>query len=315
MKRAPTSLLLLALVCLPMSTHAQSGPGFERGMQIAFGMPRIAATNLYLSRAMVIEAVYQATILSGAAMMGQIRNTGTLSPGYGGAFQYAPQPSDRLVVHYAGQIHEFVVHEAVGNTQAMTSDQWLLSPHQLRYSHRLADLAEAEISVRFDGAAFETEVNGWTTQWDRRYEMSLRSSGRTGGVRDLDGQDVQTTYSVAGTIEGPGLSLRVNEQHTSSLVSAQSLRMLPSQRGAASQSTALLSSALTLDGEVYELRDVRVEMGTQSRGGQSSAGTTGLQGVLVRGGAEFGRFVLQGGRPFLTTADGSVALDGLGGAP
>ena len=37
--------------------------------------------------------------------------------------------------------------------------------------------------------------------------------------------------------------------------------------------------------------------------------------IVTRGGAEFGRFVLQGGRPFLPTADGSVALDGLGGTP
>lgn len=314
MTRASTSLLLLALVCLPMSTNAQSGPGFERGMQIAFGMPRIAAANLYLSRAMVVEAVYQATVLSGAATMGQVANTGTLSPGYGGAFQHSPQPSDRLVVHYAGQVHEFVVHEAVGNPQALTSDQWLLSPHQLRYSHRLGDLAEAEISVRFDGASFETDVTGWTTQWDRRYEMSLQSTGRTGGVRDFDGQDIQTTYTLVGQIEGDGLSLLVNEQHTSSLVSAQSLRLLPSQRGAASQSTAQLANALTLDGAVYQMQDVRVEMGTQARGGQGSAGTTGLTGVLLRDNTQFGTFALQGGRPFLTTPSGVVTLDGLGGA-
>ena len=108
-----------------------------RRLPIAFGLPRLAAANAYLSRAMVVESVYQATALSGAGMMGQVRNTGTLAPGFGGMYQYSPQPTDRLVVSYAGQTHEFVVHEASGNSQAMTSDAWLLSPHQLRYTHRL----------------------------------------------------------------------------------------------------------------------------------------------------------------------------------
>lgn len=323
MLRAATTLLALLVLGGTGSASAQQPVGagltagaaqsadLTDGLLIAFGLPRIAATNAYFSRAMVVEAVYQATALSGAAMMGRVANTGTLSPGYGGAFQYSPQPSDRLVVHFGGQIHEFVVHEAVGNPQAMTSDAWLLSPHQLRYTHRLGDQAEAEMSVRYDGASFETAVRGWTTQWGKRYELDLRAVGRAGGVRDYGGQDVQTVYDLTGTIRGDGLEVAVNESHQSSLVAATSLRFLPSQRGTASQSNATLRNVLTMDGRSYELRDVQVQMGTRTRGGQGSAGTTGVSGALLRDGQPYGRFLLQGGRPYLQTPDGTIAMDGL----
>ena len=59
----------------------------ETAFAVAFGLPRIVAMNAYLSRSLVVEAVYQATALSGGGMVGRIVNTGTLAPGYGGGFQ------------------------------------------------------------------------------------------------------------------------------------------------------------------------------------------------------------------------------------
>ena len=44
-------------------------------LPIAFGLPRVVAMNAYLSRSLVVEAVYQATALSGVGMMGQVTNT------------------------------------------------------------------------------------------------------------------------------------------------------------------------------------------------------------------------------------------------
>jgi len=315
-------LAFTAAVAAPVPVCAQIGSSLTAAapsgavdvataLRIAFGLPRIAAANAILSRAMVVEAVYQASILSGALTMGQARTTGTLTPGYGGAYRYAPQPSDRLVLHYAGQVHEFVVHEAVGNPQAMTTDAWILSPHRLSYTHRVADQAEAELQIVYDGSAFEVSMRGWTTQWGRRYDMDLHSSGRAAGVLDYDGQDTQTAYALTGTISGSGLVVDVLERHSSSLVAATSLRTLPSQRGTASSSNSTLSSTMTFGGSRYELQNVQIQAGTSSRGGQASAGMTGLSGTVLRDGQPFGTFVAQGGRAFLQTADGLVSMDGM----
>lgn len=310
-------LVLFAAMTVPMAASAQAGapsPSADpvvTGLRVAFGLPRLAGATAYFSREMVVNAVYQATMLSGAGMTGQIRNTGTLAPGFGGAFQYSPQPSDRLVVHWAGQVHEFVVHEAVGNPQAATADAWLLSPHRLRYSHRLEGQAEAEMAVSYDGSAFEVSARGWTMQWGQRYNLDLRSVGRAGGVRDYGGQDIQMAYDFTGTISGPGVTVDVRERHSSSLVAATSLRTLPSQRGSASNSNATLSSVATIGGVRYELSNVQVQTGTSTRGGQSSAGMTGLSGAVLRSGQPFGTFVLQAGRAFLQTSDGVVSMDGM----
>ncbi len=318
--RSVPAFLVLGLVLSPVLVDAQK-PGAESGgdapvevadaLRLAFAFPRVVAANMDMSRAMVVEAVYQATALSGAAQMGRITNTGTLSPGYGGAFQYSPQPADRLVVHYGGQVHEFVVHEANGSSQAATSDDWILSPHQLRYSHRMGSEVEVEARVRFDGSAFEASMRGWAIQQGARYDLDLQSNGRTGGVRDYDGQDIQTAYDLVGTIRGGGLSLNVAERHTSSFVSATSLRSLPSQRGSASQASATLSSTLEFGGASYQFQNVQVESGSRSRGGQDSGGVTGVSGSVLRNGQSFGQFGLQGGRALLNTGAGLIAMDGL----
>ena len=310
MRRALVLVVLTATVSAFSPWRGADRSDLADGLRIAFGLPWIAAANAYLSRAMVVEAVYQATALSGGALMGRTVNTGTLSPGLGGAYQYSPQPSDRLVVHYGGQIHEFVVQVANGNPQAPTSDAWLLSPHELRYRHTIPGQAEANLVVRYDGSAFEIAVQGWTTQWRARYDLDLSASGRAAGVRDYDGQDIQTVYDLTGTIKGSDLELGVRERHTSSLVSATSLRMLPSQRGSASQSTSVLGSVLTYGGSRYQLHDVQIESGTRARGGQGSGGMSGLTGTVSRDGQPFGQFVLEAGRAFLRTADGTIAMDG-----
>lgn len=317
--RSLVLILVLFALAIPTGVSAQAAGTPAGGstdpaitaLRIAFGLPRLVATTAYFSRAMVVNGLYQATILSGAGLMGQIRSTGTLAQGFGGAFQYSPEPADRLVVHWAGAVHEFVVHDVVGNPQAATADAWLLSPHQLRYSHRLEGQAEADISVAFDGAAFEVSVQGWTTQWGERYTLDLRSVGRSGGVRDYGGQDVQMAYDLTGTISGGGVAVEVQEEHTSFLVAATSLRTLPSQRGSASDSNATLTSTAVVDGVGYQFADVQVRTGTSTRGGQSSGGMTGLSGAVLRAGQPFGAFVLQAGRAFLQTEDGLVSMDGM----
>lgn len=311
-------LVPIAMALSILGGHAAPPPDqldVANALRLAFGLPRTVAASVYLSRTMVVEAVYQATALSGGGLVGRVVNTGTLAPGYGGAYQYSPQPTDRLVVHYAGQVHEFVVHEAQGNPQAMTSDAWVLSPHQLRYRHRMGTEAEADVAVLYDGSSFDISVRGWTTQWGQRYEVDLRAVGRQAGVRDYGGQDIQTAYDVTGTIRGQGLELTVNERHESSLVAATSPRLLPSQRGTASQSNSTLNNDLSLGGAVYQLRDVQIQSGSQGRAGQGSAGMTGVTGSVLRDGEPYGRFVYQAGRAVLETSDGSISMDGGPGIP
>ena len=107
-------------------------------------------------------------------------------------------------------------------------------------------------------------------QWGARYDLDLQATGRSAGVRDYGGQDIQTAYDLTGTIAGNGLELAVNERHTSSLVATTSLRTLPSQRGTASQANSTLASS---DGQ------------------------------------PFGEFFLEGGQAFVRTAERVIAMD------
>ncbi len=285
-----------------------SGGSVESGLRIAFGLPRIIAANVYLSRGLVVEAVYQATALSGGAQTGRVVNTGTLALGVGG-LRYSPQPADRLVVILGQQTHEFVVKEARGNVQAATAAAWVMSPHILRYVHRLPGQAQTEIAARFDGVRFDVEVQGWYVQSGMRYELSLTASGQSSGRRDFHGQDVRTDYDLRGKISGGDLEIDVNEHHTSALAAATNLRLLPSQRGSASRFNAAINNVLRIGGVEYKLHNVQVQTDQKARGGQGQAGLTHLEGEILRAGATFGRLVLRAGRAILETASGPVALD------
>ena len=254
---------------------------------------------------MVVEAVYAAS-----AQMGQVVYAGTLTVSSMGV-QYAPQPTDRLVLNYGQQRQEFVVHQAQGDNQAMNASGWLLAPHHLDYTHRIPGEAEARITARYDGSRFDVTLRGWYTQSGRRYELDLQARGGAAGVRDYGGQDTQTQYDLTGTITGAGLSLDVSERHASTLVAATSLRTLPSQRGSASRVNATINNRVRHGGSTYQLQNVQVQTDQKTRGGNTTGGMTGLSGDLLRDGQPYGRFVSQGGQPMLTTASGTIAL----GAP
>lgn len=313
MKRIVTFLVIVLLpvqiLAKPVARSAPtSGGSVKSGLRIAFGLPRIIAANVYMSRSLVVEAVYQATLLSGGAQMGRVVNTGTLALALGG-LQYSPQPADRLVVVLGQQTHEFVVKEAQGNMQAATAAAWVMSPHILRYIHRLPRQAQAEIAARFDGVRFGAEAQGWYMQSGTRYELSLKVSGQSSGRRDYHGQEVQTAYALTGKITGGGLEIDVNEQHTSGLAAATNLRLRPSQRGSASRFNATINNVLRIGGVKYKFQNVQVQTDQKARGGQGQAGLTRLEGRILREGATFGRLVLRAGRAFLETASGPIALD------
>jgi hypothetical protein len=277
-------------------------------LAVAFGLPRVIATNVYLSRGLLVEAVYQATALSGGGYTGQIASTGTLEPGLGG-YVYSPQPADRLVVKLEGQVHEFNVKEAQGDTQALTASAWLMAPHAMRYTHSLAGQADVEIAARYDGASFSVEVKGWYEQSGKRYELELAASGRSAGQSDYHGQEVETAYDIKGKITADSLELDVDERHTSALASATSLRLPYSMRGSASRFGAVINNTLRSSGVEYKLQDVRIQTDMKTKGGESRAGLTLVEGEVLREGRAFGRCVLRAGSAILETDSGPITLD------
>lgn len=281
----------------------------QHDLAIAFGLPRIVAVNAYLSRALIVEAVYQATALSGSAYYGQITNTGTLTAAHGG-LQYLAQPADRLVLQLGQERHEFVVKEARGNMQAQTATAWLLMPHVLRYTHIMPGQAEAEMAVQYDGVSFLSEVTGWYVQSGQRYDINLRASGQSQTQRGIDGQEAQTAYDLTGTISRQGFVLDVAERHAMSLAAAiHPSRLLPSQRGSASRFNGTINNTLKSGDVEYKLDNVRVQTDMVARGGTGSAGLTGLDGGILRNGQPLGQCVLQNGQAFLAIQSALIPLD------
>jgi hypothetical protein len=293
----------------PSSAQQQPSQDELRDLAIAFGLPRILAVNAYLSRYMVVEAVYQATALSGAGMYGQVTNTGTLTNEYG-VLQYSPQPADRLVVRLGQETDEFVLLGVQGNVQAPTAASWLASPHMIRYRHVLPGQAQMEMAVQFDGINFQSEVTGWYQQSGQRYSVSLRAAGRSMSQRDMTGQESRTEYDLTGTLSREGFTLEVAEHHLSTLAAASHpSRLLPSQRGSASRFNGSINSVLRSGGAELRFVDVTVQTDMMQRGGTSGAGLTHLGGSVTRDGALLGQCVLRNGGAFLETGSGLLPLD------
>lgn len=317
MRALLSSLLLILVFSLGVEAQEKASKQTidpvvdEIAFPIAFGLPRVVAINAYLSRSLVVEAVYQATALSGGGMVGRIVNTGTLAPGYGGGFQYSPQPQDRLVVNLGPQqTHEFVVRQAEGNSYATTASAWIMSPHVLQYVHRLPGQAEGEITAQFNGSQFQVQVRGWYVQSGTRYDLNLAASGQISGSSGVDGQDSQTQYDLTGTISGGGLEIEVHERHSSAMAAVTSLRLLPSQRGSASRFNGVINNVLRIGGNEYRFQNVQVQTDQRTRGmSAGQAGLTMLDGVVLRSGQQFGRAVLQAGQAFLQTSSGLIPLD------
>ncbi len=281
----------------------------QRDLAIAFGLPRVIAVNAYLSRSLIVEAVYQATGLSGSGLYGQITNTGTLTAAYGG-LQYLPQPADRLVLDLGQERHEFVVKEAQGNMQAQTAASWLIMPHVLRYTHVLPGQAEVEMAVQYDGVNFQSEVTGWYQQSGRRYDLKLQASGQSQTQRGIDGQEARTEYDFTGTITREGFVLNVSEHHVSSLAAAiHPSRLLPSQRGSASRFNGTINNTLKIGEVEYKLENVQVQTDMKARGDTGTAGLTGLDGRILRSGTLLGQCVLQNGQAFLDIQSARIPLD------
>ncbi len=301
------SCVLFLLVSYGSEGNAQT-EAKTSGLPIAFGLPRVVAMNVYMSRGLVVEAVYQATALSGGAYYGRIVNTCTLVLTPVG-LQYQHAPTDRLVLKLGTQTHEFVVKNAQGNMTATTSTAWLFSPHRLHYTHRIPGQAEAGISLSFDGSRFQAKVKGWSMVSGVRYKVDLTASGQSVTRRDYHGQEAQTQYNLTGKIKSEGFTVEVAEQHSFGLAAATNLRMPYSMRGSASRFNGTLNNVLRVGEDVYKFDNVQIQTDMKSRGGTGSAGVTAATGQVLQNGKPFGRCVLQAGSVFLETESGQIHLD------
>ena len=182
-------------------------------------------------------------------------------------------------------------------------------PHVLHYTHKLKGEAEAEISVRFDGTKFSTEIKGWSIYSGTRYTIHLKANGQTSAKYDYHGHEIQTDYDLKGTIKGGDMEIDVDERHSYTSAAATNLRLLHSQRGGASRFTATLKNVLRAGGSVYQLKDVKVQNDTKTKGFNTESALTHVGGEILRDGKPYGRCVLQLGKAILVTSSGSVPLD------
>lgn len=279
------------------------------GLAAAFSLPLVVAGNIYDSRSMVAEAVYFATTASGSALYGRAASTGTITVSPLGT-RYDAAPADRLVVRSGDQTHEFVVKQTQGNSQASTAISWLQSPHILQYTHRIPEVAEAEITEQFDGQRFSVKTRGWAKINGQRFDVDLTAAGQTGGSRESDGQDTQTIYDMTGTISGNGCQIKVSQRQTLRTVSSYSLQLLTTQRGSATQINATLNNTLQCGSDTYVFNNVQVQSESTDKGGNSRSGVTAASGVILRGGQPFGTIALQNGAVFAVTGNEPIRLGG-----
>jgi hypothetical protein len=282
---------------------APSSAGDAAALGIAFGLPRAVTAAVQSSRSMVVEAVWFASAQNGYAQTGQVTKTGTVTVTQLGA-QFAPTPTDKLVVQLGDQVHEFESIDATVNPQADSPTAYLQAPHRLAYLHRLRGKAEARIDERFDGGAFESSVTGWTTLAGKRYDVALTARGGGQGNGGLDGAESQTRYELAGTVRGGGVEVDVRERHATSYASAVSLGLLYSQRGWASRFEATIGSTVRAGGARYAFADVRVQTDAKEKGGQRSDDVSSVAGAILRDGRPFAQLALQGGVAVAVAAGG-----------
>ncbi len=278
-----------------------------RGLAIALGAPRLIAQAVVSSRSMLVQAVYQASELSGAGANGGVTSTGTLTVSEAGA-QYAPSPADKLIVVLGKERHEFVLEAVQGNTQALDPWTWMASPHALRYQHAASKHAQAAVELKFDGVNFEAKIKGFAPFGGERVALEIAAKGRTQGEKDAHGQDVTTVYALSGKLSGSEFEVDVDEQHSMRTVASTSLRLLHSMRGSATSVQSQIASRLQIGADRYGFEGLIVHSDYAEKGGQVKNQETKLSGTVTLNGKPFGACSIEGGVPIVTTAAGPLML-------
>lgn len=312
MRATALAALLLAAACGRSTNETrdagapEAAPGaaptteVPAALPLAFAVPRLAATSLQTSQTMLVEAVWAATAKSGARQLGGVTSTGTLRV-VGNDAVYSAEPTDRLVLEFAGKHHEFRLRSAQGDPQAADASGWLAAPHTLAWHHTLAGEADVDVDLRYDGAAFAATVRGTSWFAGHRLELALEVQGRTEGTRDLDGHDLTTRARMTGTLTGEGFRIDVREEHALQSAAAQSLRLLYSQRGSSTRIDTTSASTVTTGGHTFRFENVTSRADTTEKGGRTVHQESAVAGAVTRDGAAFGQLAMVGGVPVLQT--------------
>jgi len=290
-------LTLSAVLLLLLTPGCGAGPPVvvgtsgtdEDALLLGTSLASAIAQTAYASRQMVVEGTYQATMQGGGMQTGQVIRTGTLTQTVSGSFQYSRLPGDKLVVKLQDITHEFEVHSAEGNNQAMTATAWLDSNHRMEYLHRIPEVCEVVIKANRIGMGWASHITGWYVHDGLRYELDLKAEGGSyfeqGG---RSGQESKTDYKIEGSLTSPDRKLTVDERHFFHLISLND---------AVTHSIDEYRNTLQVGDTSYRWIDVSVTKIFRTTGGRmmpvfDAAEKWKAQGKVTKNGKLFGTFRL-----------------------
>ncbi len=280
----------------------------DQALRQTFETPRQLVGKAYLSRRILLEALFQSTGLSERGPAAGTVSSGTLTV-QGTDSGYEAQPTDRLVVHIEGQTHEFIIEEMRGNFLAHDAAEWLTSTHALRYRYRVPGQAELSVVLSFDRVLFEMSISGWYVDSGTRFDTDLVAKGQASGTLDQYGQQVWANFTATGSLRGGGLEIDVRQQHNGSLgVSSGVLHPDASRASPAGRSRVAISNSVRMGQEVYGFSEVEIETEIRLAPGTAEAVLVSLTGSVFRGGQLFGTMVLQGGQPLVQAGSTTISL-------
>lgn len=261
----------------------------EEAIKLGNGFSGRVAQNVYLSRQMLVQAIYGATAQEGT---GKVTETGTLTQSRFG-FTYEPEPSDKLVLKLPTATHEFVVKVVRGNMQAPTPAAFLASNHHLHYVHTLDGVGAVEVKANAIGLGWAAEVTGWYEEEKQRYDLSLKMEGgslfENGG---RSGQESKTDYKIMGEVTAPDFKLTVDERHFFHLVSVGE---------AVTHSIDEIRNTLTVGSVTYKWVDASVTKVFKTAGGRmmpvfDASSKWAVKGKVLKDDKEFGSYKLSVGQ-------------------
>jgi len=213
-------------------------------------------------------AVNEATAQAGSY---SIVTTGTLTEQGAGVFGYGPEPSDRLVVHFAkGDELTYYIKEAQGTPNA-----------DHRYDYRVVVAGKADmhfISQRLNGQ-IQQSAQGKMTLTDVEYAVDLTVQGTYTFESDTTGSEMRDDYHVGGTVTADGFALQVDESWHFELVSSTGMGA-----AVATADRRTINSVLRVGGQEVRWNDVLIQK--QFRDGKPTEADSywKAQGTISAGG-------------------------------
>lgn len=293
-----------------MQGSPTEGLARDQALRMAFATPRELVGRAYLSRRILMEALFQATALSERAASAGIVSSGTLIV-QGTDIGYDVEPADRFVVDLDGRAHEFTVEEIQGNFLAASATEWLVSTHALRYRYRRAEQSELSVVLSYDQVLFSMDISGWHVDSGTRFDTDLVASGQASGTLGENGHQLWASFSTTGSLRGGGLEITVRQEHRGNLgVSSGVLHPDASRAVASGRSRVNLNNNVRMGEEVYGFNKVEMATEVHLTAGAAEVELISLTGSLFRGGDLFGSLVLLDGQPVVQVGPNRISLAG-----